>query len=749
MRKDVASPTSLPVSPDRARSDGTFVTAKALVIFAVAAVLLNAPGLIFNLGVRNLDFNAHYAWAVQFGEGMRQGDLYPRWMWRGNLGSGEAALLFYSPLFYYLSGLVRLATSNTWEAMRIVFVVATFVTGIFAWRLLRLFTGAGFALIGAVLLQAAPMIVMLFYYFNDFPWATDFTALMALSYAVLRPGALQHRIDVRVSVAVAALVLIHLISALTALICFSALCLAHVRRDGARWHIERQVVSWFLSAGFGLALTLVYLLPALTLMREISPEVWTTLFTPWDAFAFPTITALLYGTHWFTFQWVVPMVALLTVLFATGYAWRRGGLDDQLGSALRLLLLVSWSSLFLASELSYPLWLLPTPLRDVQFPHRFIYITSATGLIANLLCLWELLRARRPILFRLLGAAPLLLGLALTVALEAKMILVDGKPLGLATDETEPYRGLAEYRLRTQGPDWDRYHREGGFDQECRRHGLVCRVLDQSSNRQAWAIEAGATSTIRLPVFAFPAWRVEIDGSAAASTIDPATGLILATVPSGSHRVSLNWVRLPIERAGAGLSLAAWILLAAIAFRRSRRAPRFGPAVGASGTASQSHRIKLMVTLGGGGFLLEAQSLLRGLGTDFDYCYITSDDCMVPKELAGAEIYRIRSFAVLGEPHLWQRGPAFLRALVQAYQALRRSKPDCVICVGSAMAVPIGLAARVLGIRSVFVESITRYDRPSMTARLVLLLRLANRFYVQWPDSTHLYRKGVYRGTVL
>ena len=166
-------------------------------------------------------------------------------------------------------------------------------------------------------------------------------------------------------------------------------------------------------------------------------------------------------------------------------------------------------------------------------------------------------------------------------------------------------------------------------------------------------------------------------------------------------------------------------------------------------SAAQPSRIKLMVTLGGGGFLLEAQSLLRRLGMEYEYCYMTGDDCMVPKELIGAEIYKMRSFAVLGEPHLWQRAPAFLKALLQAYRSLSRSKPDCVICVGSAMAVPMGLAARALGIRSVFVESIARFERPSVTARLVSQLRLADRLYVQWPDSTHLYRNGICRGTVL
>src|SRR5579859_1382354 len=128
---------------------------------------------------------------------------------------------------------------------------------------------------------------------------------------------------------------------------------------------------------------------------------------------------------------------------------------------------------------------------------------------------------------------------------------------------------------------------------------------------------------------------------------------------------------------------------------------------------------KLLVGLGGGGFLLESQSLLRRLGTACRYAYIISEDCAVPPNLIGAEIHKMRPIALLSEPHWWQRVPAFLTALMQTYNAVTQSKPDCVLCVGSAMAVPLYIVARLSGIRTVFIESITRFDRPSMTAKLV------------------------------
>ena len=535
-------------------------------ILLTSAVVVHAPGILFDVGVRNNDFNAHYDWAVQFGEGLRGGDLYPHWMWRGNFGLGEVALLYYSPLFYYVSGVVRLLTRNTWEAMRIVFVISTLLTGFYGWRLLRLFANDVYALLGAVLLQWVPMIFMLFYYFNGFPWAVGFAALVALTYCVLRPRAFERWVDLPASLAIAALVLTHIVSALMALICFSFICLCFVRRslrDARAW---RRAASWFVSAGFGLALSAFYLVPAIGSMGLISHKVWTTTYTPWNAFAFPTITSILFGMRWFSFQWTVPAVALLGVAAATWHARRREDMSDRLGEALLLMLVVSWASLLLASELSYPLWLLNTPLRMVQFPHRFIYVTSATGLVANLLALWDLPRIGQPWPRRLFLALPLTLGFAMTALLSAKMVLIDGKPLHLSVDETAPYHGQAEYLLAGQGEHWEDYYRAGGLAAECREKMLVCRTIETGSQLQVWDESGARPVHLHLPLLAFPTWQVTIDGAAVPTASDPATGLISVDVPAGAHRVAATWKRLGVERAGlviTGLAVLALAILAA------------------------------------------------------------------------------------------------------------------------------------------------------------------------------------------
>jgi hypothetical protein len=545
----------------------------ALGVLLASALLVHAPGILFNVGVRNGDFNAHYRWAVQFAEALRDGDPYPHWMWRGYFGLGEVALLFYSPLFYYVCGALRLLTSNTWEAMRLVFVLSTILTGFYGWRLLRLFVGDVYALVGAVLLQWAPMIFMLFYYFNDFPWAVGFAGLVALAYYALRPGAFERWVDLPASLAIAALVLTHIVSALMALICFSFMCLCFVRRRQSGARTVRRAVSWFVSAGFGLALAGFYLVPALGSMHLISSKVWTTSYTPWNAFAFPTITNLVFGMRWFSFQWTVPGMALLSVVAATWHAHRRKNALDPLGEALLLMLVVSWASLFLASELSYPLWLMDTPLRMVQFPHRFIYVTSATGLVANILAFWDLQRTGQSRLRKLVVALPLTLGLGATALLSAKMLFIDGKPHHLSVDETTPYLGQAEYRLATQGDGWEDYYHAGGLATECREKMLVCRAIETNSRLQAWNVSGAQPAHLRLPLLAFPAWQVMIDGTPVPTATDPATGLITVDLPGGTHRIVASWERLGMERAGLAVTGLAMLVLAILASRRRLLVP--------------------------------------------------------------------------------------------------------------------------------------------------------------------------------
>lgn len=82
-----------------------------------------------------------------------------------------------------------------------------------------------------------------------------------------------------------------------------------------------------------------------------------------------------------------------------------------------------------------------------------------------------------------------------------------------------------------------------------------------------------------------------------------------------------------------------------------------------------------------------------------------------------------------------------------AWTLLRRDRPDAILSTGAGLAVPFFLIGKLRGIRLVYVESVTRIETISLSGRLVY--RLADSFFVQWPQAAERRRRAAYAGSVL
>ncbi|NJL84319.1 MAG: UDP-N-acetylglucosamine--LPS N-acetylglucosamine transferase [Chloroflexaceae bacterium] len=98
---------------------------------------------------------------------------------------------------------------------------------------------------------------------------------------------------------------------------------------------------------------------------------------------------------------------------------------------------------------------------------------------------------------------------------------------------------------------------------------------------------------------------------------------------------------------------------------------------------------------------------------------------------------------------MMQEARMVLRAFLNFWRALwilLQVRPDAVISTGASLAVPFIVAAKLFGIHTVFIESISRSQQLSLSGRMVY--NLADEFYVQWPDCLERYPKAQYRGIV-
>lgn len=91
--------------------------------------------------------------------------------------------------------------------------------------------------------------------------------------------------------------------------------------------------------------------------------------------------------------------------------------------------------------------------------------------------------------------------------------------------------------------------------------------------------------------------------------------------------------------------------------------------------------------------------------------------------------------------------PNLLRNLRLAMTTLRAERPDIVVSDGAGVAVPFFAVARLLGVRTVFLEVYDRIDTPTLSARLCR--PFTQLLVLQWEEQRRIYPHGTVVGQLL
>ena len=145
-----------------------------------------------------------------------------------------------------------------------------------------------------------------------------------------------------------------------------------------------------------------------------------------------------------------------------------------------------------------------------------------------------------------------------------------------------------------------------------------------------------------------------------------------------------------------------------------------------------------------GGHLLQLLAL-RDAWDGLSSVWVTFDKSDARSLLAGERVVYAhgptnRNFGLLAVRNL-------LRNLAGAFRLLRVVRPKVVLTTGAGVAVPYAWIGRLLGARVVYVESLTRIERPSLSCRLIA--PVASRIYAQWPELSEAVPKARYLGSVV
>ena len=161
-----------------------------------------------------------------------------------------------------------------------------------------------------------------------------------------------------------------------------------------------------------------------------------------------------------------------------------------------------------------------------------------------------------------------------------------------------------------------------------------------------------------------------------------------------------------------------------------------------------SEHIKLLVVLGEGGHTRQMLNLVDLLGDDVNYYYI------VPREdnLSTGHIKHAGPIYRLTRP----RGKhakiisSVMRTILTGVESLRvllQVRPSAIVSAGPAIAVPVSILGKLLGVRIIFVESASRVTMLSLSGRI--MYRWADLFFVQWPQLAEKLPRAIYAGRLV
>lgn len=148
---------------------------------------------------------------------------------------------------------------------------------------------------------------------------------------------------------------------------------------------------------------------------------------------------------------------------------------------------------------------------------------------------------------------------------------------------------------------------------------------------------------------------------------------------------------------------------------------------------------KVLLTCSAGGHLLQMYRLLKPVFSQYDRMWVA---------LAASDSKSL----LAGERVIWAYGPTnrnlvnLVRNFYLSWGVLRRERPTCIISTGAAVAIPLMVLGRLMGIRTVYIESFARQSGLSFTGWI--LYPIVHDFIVQNDNLCKVYPRALFLGTV-
>jgi hypothetical protein len=534
-----------------------------LLVLACVGAFVMLPVFIYGLP-SGADMVNHYRFAFGFHDALSTGRLYPGWMADSNSGYGDPSVRFYPPALYYLMAAMRALTGDWYKASIITFLFLTIAGAYGAYFWARSFVPRRFALWAGVFYALAPFHVneML----ENFLVA-EYAGGAALAFAfgfverVCRKGRWQ---DVAgLSAAYALLILTHLPLAVMGSLALLLYALVRLERGKVCMTLHRLGVA----VAFGVAASAFFWMTIITELKWIRAGAGAVDSTGYydyhNNFLFASFSYGngLWWSNYIAFATVAMFAPVLVLLV------RRSSLRG-----VRAVGIVLAFSFLMTTVISKPLWAVIPKLSDVQFPWRWLAITSLAGavLVAISLPRWtEKLRKGNAGGWRKL-AIPVAGSVVLSFGFLATHFMDRGYYLSRQqfNEQTQSFSSARGHELWR--PIWAGGPVPPAMEKPVAVEGRAVSVTSWEAERGTFRVAEGVPTEARVRAFYYPHWKATADGQPLATRAAD-DGALLITLPREAASVELEFHEPLRTGLTSILSLIGWLSIGGLFIFASRQ----------------------------------------------------------------------------------------------------------------------------------------------------------------------------------
>jgi hypothetical protein len=555
-----------------------------LLIVIFSAVLAGRT-LIFEKGYFNMHDDLQMMRQLEMEKCFFDGQIPCRWVPDMGYGYGFPLFNFYPPLPYLTGEVFRIMRFSFMDTAKLTFALSFILSGLTMYYLAREFFGRWGGVVSSVFYVWAPYHSVDIYVrgaMNE-AWALIwFPLILWTSYRLIKERKKISKWIIGLALAWVGLLLSHNLMVMIFTPVFAVWCFIF----WIKTHDFKKVLHFVFSGVIAVGLAAFFTLPSILEQKFVHVDTLTQGYYEYIAH-FATIGQLLTSRFWgygpsiwgpndgmpFSvghIHWILSLAILLVAGFML-FKRKKYKLDTDLLYVIFFSVTVGWFAAFMAHQNSTFIWQKIHFLSFVQFPWRFLALSIlgfsfAAGSIVVLL----------PKKVGLIVGGLLVIGLLI---FNWNYFLPLGGKMGKLTD-AQKFTGAA----------WDLQRTAGIFDylpetaeQNPKEPSVVLaevmtgrgKIIDPLSgtNWAKFSVDLAEDSTIRIDLFQFPVWKIEVDGKPSNPFIPDTEkwGRMYVTIPKGTHSVSLNLTNTPLRTVCNYISLLSWVvLLFVVQFKRER-----------------------------------------------------------------------------------------------------------------------------------------------------------------------------------